>query len=528
MKKVLALLLCLSLVLSLGCAFAEEETKTLTILLEPSPYVIDYETNLLTKMIEEKFNVNLDFVYLPTTNAGDKLALMINSGETLPDIVNFKLSKGEATDYAVNGAFLPLNDYIEDISVNMKRYDEMYPGYGILSSITSYDGNIYTIPSYSDNHISNELRYKCWINQDWLDALGLEMPTTTDEFYDVLVAFKNDDPNGNGIADEIPLVGAVSAWSGDPTYFLMNSFGFMTTGNHLFADNGEVKASYTQDFYREGLEYIDKLIEEGLLDSASYTMDANAFKSLLNNQGEVIVGAFTYTTLDNLTEEDRLLSYRAVPPLTSPEGYMGASLVLAEPKPYWFVTKDCSDPELAFLIGDYLFDEDMYYAERMGVEGVNYEYTDETMVGAYEAFGFPSKIYSTYDIWTENQNTHWRCSQPCLAITVQYMGNYYTEEECAADIQKAVQNLTADGIGVYQTNRADGSYLVGSLAFTAEENDAIGTISADLSTFVNEQMVLFATGKRSLETWDEYLAQLEEIGLTKYLDVAQTAYDRQH
>jgi putative aldouronate transport system substrate-binding protein len=66
------------------------------------------------------------------------------------------------------------------------------------------------------------------VYQPWLDALGLEEPETIDEFHEMLLAFKNDDPNGNGVADEIPL----SAAMGRPYYnndtaldlYIMNAF----------------------------------------------------------------------------------------------------------------------------------------------------------------------------------------------------------------------------------------------------------------------------------------------------------------
>lgn len=502
-----------------------EDREEVSILLESSPYVIDYETNLLTQMIEEKFNVDLQFEYLPATEAADKLSLMINSGEELPDVICYNLSMDEATRYGTMGAFLPLENYIENISVNMKRYDEMYSEYRILQSITSYDGHIYNIPSYSDNHISNEVRYKYWINQDWLDALDLEMPETTEEFYHVLKAFKEEDPNGNGKADEIPLIGS-TGWSADVNMFLINAFGFSTDGNMLMARDGKVEASYTQDYYKDALEYIQRLTSEGLLDTSSYTMDLTQMQSLINNEGTSVVGCFAYSSNDLITEDDRKLSYVGLAPLTGPNGYHGASIVLAQPKPYWFVTSDAENPELAFLIGDYLFDEEMYYAERFGVQGENWDYTDDTMVGAYEAFGYPSKTYILNNIWTENQNVHWRCAHPCLALTVQYSDIYYTEEECREDITKAMRNLLSDAIGIYQTDRADMNYYVGNLSFTDDERDAITGIESDVKTFAKEQTVLFASGGRDLATWDQYLEELENAGLSVYLKACQSAYDR--
>lgn len=75
------------------------------------------------------------------------------------------------------------------------------------TAITAPDGNIYALPSINDCYHCS-MAQKMWIYKPWLDKLGLDVPTTTDELYTVLKAFKDKDPNGNGKADEVPLTGA--------------------------------------------------------------------------------------------------------------------------------------------------------------------------------------------------------------------------------------------------------------------------------------------------------------------------------
>lgn len=91
------------------------------------------------------------------------------------------------------------------------------------SSITAPDGNIYALPQINEcYHCDNAL--KLWINKAWLDKLGLQLPTTTEEFYQVMKAFKEQDPNGNGKNDELPLTGSDEMWAGNVSAFLMNAF----------------------------------------------------------------------------------------------------------------------------------------------------------------------------------------------------------------------------------------------------------------------------------------------------------------
>jgi len=74
---------------------------------------------------------------------------------------------------------------------------------------------------------------KMWLYKPWVDKLGLEWPETTEDFYNVLKAFKEQDPNGNGKADEVPLLGATTSWRTDPFGFLMNSFVYTVMPQHL-------------------------------------------------------------------------------------------------------------------------------------------------------------------------------------------------------------------------------------------------------------------------------------------------------
>ena len=87
-----------------------------------APYytVEDYDTNALTLLAEEALNVEFEFVFLPSTDPDDKLAIMISSGEELPDVVNHSMNMATCYRYALAGAFLPLNDYFESSSVYAK------------------------------------------------------------------------------------------------------------------------------------------------------------------------------------------------------------------------------------------------------------------------------------------------------------------------------------------------------------------------------------------------------------------------
>lgn len=301
MKQKLALLLTLLMLFSVpACAATmsepgtlplSDETQTLSILLIDHVYVTDYDDNHFTQMIEEACNVELEFHFLPDADSEQKLNLMISSGEKLPDVICYSLSNADAYNYASTGVLLPLNDLIDQYCVNFKAICEAYPELQIAEKSTASDGNIYGIPlvffATADSVWQN-----CWINQEWLDVVGKEMPTTTEELYDVLVAFRDGDPNGNGLNDEIPLTGATSGWSKNVIDWLLNSYVYANATDKINVKDGEIYAYYKTDAYKKGLAFINRLFEEGLLDSQTLTQTADQMMAQVMTEDANTIGAF--------------------------------------------------------------------------------------------------------------------------------------------------------------------------------------------------------------------------------------------
>lgn len=220
MRKVTSLFLALLLVLALTPAFAEsanlsepgvlpiwtgDKPYTLTVLIPQRPEVADYKDNDLTRWIESSCNVNLEFEYLPSDDANQKLAIMINSGDKLPDIIcTGNISVSDAYNYGQAGALLDVSDYYKNgLAVNADKAVAQHPDWNLITNITCFDGSIYGVPRIQVSP-SNETKYKLWINQTWLDKLDMELPTTTEEFKEMLIRFRDEDPNGNGEKDELP------------------------------------------------------------------------------------------------------------------------------------------------------------------------------------------------------------------------------------------------------------------------------------------------------------------------------------
>ena len=152
-------------------------------------------TNIHLKDVTVGANMRTD---AENTGRTEALNLML-AGGTIPDIVGSSRIKDFVNQYGPEGAFIPLNDLIEEHAPNIKAYLDERPE--IAAALKAADGQMYYIPYLPDGKYGRAY----WIRTDWLNNLGLEVPQTVEEFENVLRAFKTQDPNGNGEADEIPL-----------------------------------------------------------------------------------------------------------------------------------------------------------------------------------------------------------------------------------------------------------------------------------------------------------------------------------
>jgi len=152
-------------------------------------------TNIHLKDVTVGANMTTDS---ENTGRTEALNLMLASGN-VPDIVGSSRIRDFVNQFGPEGAFIPLNDLIEEHAPNIAAYYATRPD--IEAAVKAADGQMYYIPYLPDGKYGRAY----WIRTDWLNTLGLDMPETVEEYEDVLRAFKTQDPNGNGEADEAPL-----------------------------------------------------------------------------------------------------------------------------------------------------------------------------------------------------------------------------------------------------------------------------------------------------------------------------------
>jgi len=499
--------------------------EKLTIALSALPTVENYDTNYFTKMVENDMKIDFEFILLPANknDAKTKFSLMVSSGSELPDVLNMPIGKMVALDYASKGIFVKLNDYLADPVLaknflNIPKKDREY----VYQNLKLADGNIYSLFSFTPFEW-NEARNRFWINKTWLQKMNMNKPTTTDEFYEVLKAFVNNDPNGNGKKDEIGVVGAKEGWGQRPFDFLMNAFIYADTNKSFFSvENGIIKASFIQPEWKEGLIYMNKLCKENLLSPLSFTQDLTQLKALINVAGGMagVVASGSFSVFGPEINNDMTL----MAPLTGPKGVSYTPYTPTLPVDYWYITKDCENPEQAFIIGDYMLSEICFKTNRFGEKGVDWtddpEICSQWMGSFEELLGIKPKLVQLNNIWSKPQNKHWNGEAP------KYQSRDTAREEATIKKSEAATttNFTAQHYLEYVPKFP--KEVISDFPYTKEEIEQIANIKTTIDAYVYDMAVAFITGNKSLSEWDNYLKELDKMGLNEYIAVSQKAYER--
>lgn len=497
-----------------------KEKITLTIGIDSGGNLIEnYKTNALTKYLEEKMNADFEFMFFDEGEADKSIKLMMSAGgSNLPDIIiGDNVDDFDVIAYGKKGLIIPLNEYYENSSYYLKQIAEKESGF--LNSITMSDGNIYTIPRYT-KILQNEFGVKLWMYKPFLDNLGLDIPKTTDDFYEVLMKIKNNDPNGNGINDEIAFIGAGGNGASGSLFadFVMSSFIYADAEDYyMYPENGKIHFACTDERWKEGLKYLKKLCSDKLLSPASFTTTPGQFNSIINKK-EVIAGSFV-SMGPNFTDENkkRSLDYKVIAPLIGPEGEQNPICWATKPRNRFFITKNCKYPEAAFRLGDIMCDEKVAIMNRWGVEGSDWERASENDIGVASEEGYPALIVPKLG-WGVRQNSHWHGNGPGYRDYNIGLGVAITESN-PMDYEIVRSSL------VYK-NLMPKEYIV-KLVYNIDEYDEVAKISGEIMSYVNNSTVEFITGAKDIDAnWDKFVSDLNSLGAERLKDIMQAAYNR--
>lgn len=488
-----------------------DEPITLS-LLAPGTGMAEWKDMPTLQYYSELTNINFEYTTPPLSDFSTRFNLTFASGD-LPDIIyapgSDVMTSALEVDYGSQGLLLPLNDLIAEYAPNLSAILEERPD--ILQSITTTDGNIYTLPHINVGDTASWIRGPIWINGEWMEALGIEeVPTTTDELYEMLVRFRDEDPNGNGQQDEIPLTD-VKMDSTRP--WLLSAFGIKEWG--IEEHDGVVRYAPMTENYRGYLEYMNKLYSEGLLDKEVFSQADEQKKAKgQNDQLGMFPDWFSFFTTGQ-TEEESIIN-PMFGPLTSE--YSEEPLFPMNPgisRGAFAITKDNPNPAAAMRWVDYFYSAEGHELLNRGPAGFLWDWVDEEGgereyaqdLEATDREEYRGQITPGYGIITPELSG---VDLPQIGDVAESDFEIFLREETEAKIN------------------AHGEVAYPLVYLTPEEQAIVSSIAVDLQTHIRNSEAQFITGQMELndENWNKYVETIEKMGVEEFVQVYQAAYDR--
>ncbi len=506
-----------------------------------SASISDFKENDFTKWVEEQLGFELEFVYYSAngSEACQQFALdcAAENYDEMPDVVwGFQeMSNYTLGDLGEDGYILDLTPYLTE---------EYFPNYfealadipendkkaAMEKGVNPDDGGYYGMPLIALEHVDN-LGNMMFINQDWLDNLNLDMPTTVDELYTVLRAFKDSDPNGNGRADEIPMLGS-SSNGGGLTQYLMNAYIYWDAANiYNVTDYGVVYSPIVQDAYREGLKYINKLYEEGLIGEMSYSGASYTDFVNMNTPHDQVakvgiwMGHPSVYTDANTTILDQ---YAALPYLQDAGTGLGGNTVYRETTiKYcsWILAHVGGEPEetAAMRFLDLMYTDEAMTRMRYGEKGIYWDYGEEGL----NIKGEPTTIHIYDDSALYGGDSTWGRNGNCIMTDANYTG--VAGLQYAGTRAYEIERLTTE---LWENVYLDGNLpaeKTENLIYNSEEFEIREDLHSRYWSYYSEAITRFITGRNDINddaAWNAYKTELESLGRHQLEAVVQSAYNR--
>ena len=512
----------------------EGEELTLTCFTMTMPNVENFETNDFTKYLEDLTGVHIEWVTAGRDDWQEKLNMMLSSGD-YPDML-LGLSPDLAKFGVKEQIIVPMDEYINE--ENMPNYMKLYGDRLDLSRET--DGQIYSLIAENDCYHCSYGR-KMWINTKHLEEMGVEMPTTTDEFLEVCKKFKEYKPDGIAVLGSAPGQG----WYSEFENFLMGSFILPPSTSYTLDRrdktavtwDGEIVCVAQDDRYREFLKYANTLYNEGALYDGDFTQTEEQMKSIINQDGAPVL-AFTTGTISNCIDvtsnPDLYAQYEAMSPLKGPDGTQLTTYFkyLSINDGNFSITDTCKSPEAALRWADFFYSEIGDLASQYGAdEGKDWVLNPE---GKFGLNGEPAKYEILNKYSAETQNHDWQDLGIRVAPAEYRLGSAVEQDvdvKGADGLEKLLYDATEQKYAPYgQTEESSDLDVLPKLKLTSEETSSISTVAVEIEKLIDEASTAYIVGTRNInddKDWDSFKDALDKAGLKDLLEVYQTAYDRQ-
>ena len=251
---------------------------------------VDFSSMWYYRQIEQQTGVHVDFNEVKDSEWSSSVGLAFAKGK-MPDMI--LRGSLDVEEYGVTRHLLiPLDEYID--KGLLPNYASRMEQAGLREQLTASDGHIYQLGFLISQGVNTNGHF--FINKTWLDRLNLPVPETVDQLTDVLRHFREDDPNGNGIRDEIPLE---FTFDDNTTgiYNLFSFFGLPLNEDYVYVDEaGRVHFAPEEEAFFNALSWLHQLYLEQLLDIDFISQGSSIWAAKVN---EGNTGMFSYWRLQN-------------------------------------------------------------------------------------------------------------------------------------------------------------------------------------------------------------------------------------
>lgn len=370
-----------------------------------------------------KVGIHVEMVAVPRAEETTKVQVMMASG-TAPDII-FTYDKSMAEDYYDKGGTVKLNDYIdgEGQAANLKAYVTEE----VLNVCRNRDGDLWGVTAKRNSTAKNNL----FIRKDWLDELNMEIPTTTDELYDVLKAFKENNPDNR---DDV-IACDVSFNIGAATVGILAQTFMESVTDETQYNISNFCPVYTDDGYVEYLRYLNKLYNDGLMDPEYYT-STSPEENMINGRTGFMEWGFdgnvTYNRLSNLQKNQADAEMVAIPALKNVND--GETYGIADPVSgmYIIIPKTCENVEAAITYLDWLATKDGGYVLYNGFEGEHYKLEDGVPVVIDQAYNDTDKDWLRTDLFLVGNPGYFESEEEMIEVRAKELGyEQYVKDDYA-------------------------------------------------------------------------------------------------
>lgn len=467
----------------------------------------------IDKLIKEA-GLDPSYELVPNEQYNVVIQTRMASGNKLPDIVNISaLDNVTVLNLAKQGAILDLNPLIEKYSNGniRKMYDEQFPF--AKKSTTSPDGKMYWFSSL------HKLTYKgdqpspvsltMLLRKDWLDKLNIPVPKTAEEYLSALVSMREQDANGNGQKDEVLLY--------NPGVFGSSIAQWFGLGSDLTAIDDEGKkvvSPWYQDGIKDYFRYLQRLVKEGVLDTNMITANyEQTQQKMIDNK----VSSFHSYNLETWSDLNvgKGAGYLPLMPLQAVDSIKPAMQV--EPHHLvwekYAITKDVKDVAAAIKFFDMIYSEEYADLHYWGIKDQTYR-VDENGAKHFINNGPDSELAKSKQV------------QGALL----FGGTVFPRVQLAnlefslarAPKYKADNQLEVLKYKPYYYNSTANFLTIPNEQQLNEKTQ----IMTNLTTYSSELATKLALGQKSLDDWDQYIAELKKLGLDKLIEIDQQLLDR--